>query len=209
MKQEMSSLSRRTLARAALRLNARSGYAGLLPALVLMTDEKRLPDPLAAARALPKGSAVVVRHTKPRARAKLASDLSGIARECGLILLVAGDAELADDVDANGLHLSEACLQEAAHWRTRHPQWLITVAAHSAQALRHAGLAGAHAAFLAPVFPTTSHPTRSALGPCRFVTLARAAALPVYALGGITAANVGRLAHARAAGIAAVEALKA
>src|ERR1700686_4529224 len=127
----MSSRSRRTLARAALRLNARSGYAGLLPALVLMTDEKRLTDPLAAARALPKGSAVVGRHTKPRARAKLASDLASIARECGLILLVAGDAELADAVHADGLHLPEARLMEAVHCRTRRPQWLITVAAHS------------------------------------------------------------------------------
>jgi thiamine-phosphate pyrophosphorylase len=209
MKGERSSLSRRTLARAALALNARSGFAGLLPALVLMTDEKRLPDPLGAARALPKGSAIVVRHTKPRARAELARKLAGIARERGLILLIAGDAKLADEVHADGLHLSEARLAEASYWRTRRPHWLITVAAHSAPALRRAGLAGAHAAFLAPVFPTTNHPTRAALGPCRFVTLANHAALPVYALGGITAANVGRLVLARAAGIAAVEALKA
>jgi hypothetical protein len=132
MKQEMSSLSRRTLARVALRLNARSGYAGLLPALVLMTDEKRLPDPLAAARALPKGSAVVVRHSKPNPRAKLAHALAGIARERGLILLVAGDAKLADAAHADGLHLPEARVAEASYWRTRRPQWLITVAAHSA-----------------------------------------------------------------------------
>ncbi len=205
----MSSLSRHTLARAALTLNARAGYAGLLPALVLMTDEKRLPDPLSAARALPKGSAIIVRHTKARLRAGLAQLLAPLAHERGLILLIAGDAKLADEVHADGLHLPEARLPEVTHWRTRRPHWLVTVAVHSPDALRRAAQTGAHAAFLAPVFPTTSHPERAALGPCRFFTMAKQAALPVYALGGINAGNVGRLAHAHAAGIAAVEALKA
>lgn len=173
-----------------------------------MTDEKRLPDPLAAARALPKGSGLVVRHTKSGPRAELAHKLASIAHERCLILLVAGDAKLVDAVHADGLHLPEARLREAEQWRTRRPQWLITVAAHSADALRRAGQAGAHAAFLAPVFPTASHPARASLGPFRFVTLANHAALPVYALGGVNAANVGRLARARVAGIAAVEALK-
>jgi thiamine-phosphate pyrophosphorylase len=209
MKREVSSLSRRKLARAALTLNARSGFAGLLPALVLMTDERRLPDPLAAARALPKGSAIIVRHSKSGPRAELARELADIARERELILLIAGDARLAGEVHADGLHLPEARLLEATHWRTLRPHWFITVAAHSAEALRKAALASAHAAFLAPVFPTTSHPSRAGLGPFRFVTLARHACLPVYALGGINAGNVARLAHSRAAGIAAVEALKA
>lgn len=203
-----SGLARAKLARAASALNARAGFAGLLPALVLMTDEKRLADPLAAARALPKGAAVIVRHTKKRERAQLARALAEIARERALILLVAGDPELADEVHADGLHLPEARMQEAANWRTRRPQWLVTVAAHSATALQHAGRTGAHAAFLAPVFATKSHPGRAALGPARFIAMAKKAAIPVYALGGITAANVARLKGARIAGIAAVEALK-
>jgi thiamine-phosphate pyrophosphorylase len=202
-----SELARRKLARAALALNARSGVAGLLPALVLMTDEKRLPCPLSAARALPKGSGLIVRHSNTHARAGLAHALGAIARERDLILLIAGDAKLADEVHADGLHLPETRLAEAADWRARRATWLITVAVHSAQALRHAAEAGAHAAFLAPVFPTKSHPGRAALGPVRFIVMAREAAIPVYALGGISAANVARLSHAHAAGIAAVEAL--
>jgi thiamine-phosphate pyrophosphorylase len=203
-----SELARLKLARAALALNARSGFAGLLPALVLMTDEKRLADPLAAARALPKGSGIVVRHSNTHARAELAHALVEIARARKLILLIAGDTKLADEVHADGLHLPEARLAEAADWRVRRPTWLITVAAHSAQGLRHATQVGAHAAFLAPVFPTRSHPGRAALGPVRFIAMARGAAIPVYALGGITARNVARLNHARVAGIAAVSGLE-
>jgi thiamine-phosphate pyrophosphorylase len=204
-----SALERRTLARVALRLNARAGLSGLLPALVLMTDEKRLADPLASARALPKGAAIVVRHTQPRERGLLAHALGGIARDNSLVLLIAGDAALADEVRADGLHLPEARLAEAAHWRGVRPRWLITVAAHSATALRRAAEVGAHAAFLGPVFATRSHPNARPLGPTRFMNMARGASLPVYALGGITAANVGRLASARIAGIAAVAALTA
>ena len=203
-----SAFARAKLARAALALNARAGFAGVLPALVLMTDEKRLADPLAAARALPKGSAIVVRHTKPGERAKLAYALAEIARTNALVLLIAGDAELAGEVHADGLHLPEARLAEAAHWRSLRPQWLVTVAALSARALRHAAEVGAHAAFLAPVFATASHPRRRALGPARFIAMAKQSAIPVYALGGINAANAGRLGHARIAGLAAVEALK-
>jgi len=204
-----SALERRTLARAALRLNARAGLSGLLPALVLMTDEKRLADPLASARALPKGSAVIVRHTQPRERARLARALAEIARDNSLILLIAGDAALADAVRADGLHLPEARLAEAAHWRALRPHWLVTVAAHSATSLRRAAETGAHAAFLAPAFATKSHPDAQPLGPTRVMNMAREAVIPVYALGGITAANAGRLANARIAGIAATEGLTA
>lgn len=202
-----SELARAKLARAALVLNARSGYAGILPALVLMTDE-RLADPRAAVRALPKGSTVIVRARKARARAEVALMLSPLARESGLVLLIAGDPPLADALRADGLHLPEARLREAAHWRTRRPHWLITVAAHSARALRRAAQVGAHAALLSPVFPTASQPSRASLGPMRFLMMAKRAPLPVYALGGVNAGNTARLAHAHAAGIVAVDALK-
>ena len=191
------------LARAAHLLNVSAPH---LPALILMTDAERLPDPVAAARALPKGSAIIVRHTDARARAELAEALAAIARECGLKLLIANDAALADRVRADGLHLSEARAREAAHWRALHPHWLITAAAHSANAVA-AAAADAHAALLSPVFATKSHPGREPLGPPKVRAIARAADVPVYALGGITCENVAQLAGAHLAGIAAIGAL--
>src|SRR5258708_26417734 len=86
-----SAVERAKLARAALALNASSG----LPSLILMTDEKRLRDPVAAARALPKGAAIILRHTAPDTRRLLAEALRRVAREYGLLLLIAGDAALA------------------------------------------------------------------------------------------------------------------
>ena len=158
-----SALNREKLARAARALNAACSRPDL-PALILMTDQTRVPDPVAAARALPRGSAVILRHTEAKARAVLARALIGIAQARGLILLIAADPALAAEIGAHGLHLPEARAREAAHWRALKPSWIITAAAHSARALSAARIAGAAAALLAPVFATSSHPDRAPLG---------------------------------------------
>ena len=200
-----SAVERAKLARAALALNAGSG----LPSLILMTDEKRLRDPVAAARLLPKGAAIILRHTAPNTRRKLAEALCRIARERGLLLLIAGDGALAARIGADGLHLPETRASEARHWRCVHPSWLITAAAHSEFALGCAARAGADAALLAPAFPTLSHRGRASLGVARLRLMAARATLPVYALGGVNAQTVQRLAGARLAGIAAIDGLLA
>lgn len=196
-----SSLSRRKLASAAARLNARHQVAGLLPPLALLTDDERLSDPLAAARALPRGSMVVVRARDATRREALAQALLALARTRGLTILVAEDAAMATRVGADGLHLPERRAREAAHWRARHPAWIITAAAHALGAVPP----GLDAVFLSAVFATASHPGRMALSAVRANAMARAMMLPVYALGGIDARNAALL-HGFA-GIAAIGAL--
>jgi thiamine-phosphate pyrophosphorylase len=159
--------------------------AGLLPPLVLMTDDDRLADPLAAARALPKGSVVIVRARDSARRRALAQALLPLRDT--LVFLIANDAALAAAVGADGLHLPEASAHQATHWRTRHPRWLITTAAHS---LRAASTADAvDALLLSPVFATQSHPGVAGLGVQRANRIAQDSRVPVYALGGITARN--------------------
>jgi thiamine-phosphate pyrophosphorylase len=175
--------------------------------VILMTDENRLRDPLAAARTLPRGAAIILRRTDAKARAALAEILRRIARERGLILLIAGDPWLAQSVHAHGLHLPEARVREAAHWKALHPSWLITVAAHSEASLLRARACRADAGLLAPAFPTLSHVERKPVGAARFRLIAQRARFPVYALGGVNAQTVLRLAGARLIGIAAIEGL--
>ena len=198
-----SVLARVKLARLARRLNACCKWP--LPPLILMTDDERVPDPLAAARSLPVRSAVILRHRNNRERAHLGEALLKLARQSNLLLLIAGDPALASRLDADGVHFPESQLASIAPCRTRHPDWIITAAAHSEHALLRASRAAADAAILAPLFNTKSHPERSEFGVTRFRLLAARAPIPVYALGGITAANAGRLAAARVAGIAAVD----
>jgi thiamine-phosphate pyrophosphorylase len=194
----------RQLARAAFALNAKRAR---VPALVLMTDERRLQDPVPAAHALPKGAAIVLRHTGAKSLAALAHRLKPIARKRGILLLIAGDGALAARIGADGLHLPETRAREARFWKTRHPAWRITVAAHSLKALGVAVRVGADAAILAPVFATRSHAGRAPLGAARARLMARAVPLPVIALGGIDARNVSVLGPACFCGIAAIGAL--
>lgn len=166
--------------------------------LVLFTDDSGR-DWLAAARRLPRGSAVVIRGRDRRARAALLAQLTPLS---GLSLLVADDPVLAEAAD--GLHLPEARARDAAHWRARRPGWIITASAHSLRALM--ALAHIDAAFLSPVFPTASHPGAPALSPARAALIAAATPVPVYALGGIDGRNAARLPPAFA-GIAAIAGL--
>lgn len=176
---------------------ARARLARAAGRLVLMTDDARLADPLAAAQALPRGSVVVVRsrtRLEPLARALLKTQCT---------VLIAGDPLLAVRLGAHGFHLPQARAGEAAYWRARFPSMVITASAHSLRALscRHVD-----AIFLSPVFATKSHPDRAALTAVRANLMARQVDVPVYALGGVDARNVRRL-HGFA-GIAAIGALK-
>jgi thiamine-phosphate pyrophosphorylase len=199
------SLARAQLARAAGRLKACA--RSTLPALVLMTDDDRLSDPLGAARALPRGSMVVVR-TRDRARlGPLSGALLRLARTSGLAVVIAGDPELASRLGADGFHLPEARAREAASWRARFPSLLITTSAHTPRALLRAQSLPVDAVFLSPLFASKSHPDRASLTPVRADLIAGRARTPLYALGGIDARNAGLLNGF--AGIAAIGALAA
>jgi thiamine-phosphate pyrophosphorylase len=186
----------------ARRLNRAAGSPAI-PALYFVTDPARTPDPASIAAGLPRGAAVIYRHFGAADRAHVARDLAGVCRRRGLKLLIAADPELAARVHADGVHWPERLLPQQGHAGAG----LVTVAAHSPAALARAAAFGADAALLAPVFPTRSGSGRAPLGLFRASQWARAAALPVIALGGVTAARARLLAGRGFAGFAAVDAL--
>ena len=179
---------------------------GGLPSFVLMTDETRLADPVAAAQALPPNSAVIFRHYGESDREELARRLMTVARRQNFRVLIAADARLALKIGADGLHLPEAMAALGpGPWRAwRKPGWLVTAAAHSPSALFQAKAAGADAALLSPVFPTASHPDRAPLGAVRFQSWCRRSPLPTYALGGISISTFKRLRGGSALGYAGI-----
>jgi thiamine-phosphate pyrophosphorylase len=193
-----------TLTGQARRLNSASGRVDL-PALILMTDETRLPDPRAAMQRLPYDAAILLRHSDPHARRRLAEEIAPICRARDLLLIVSSDIALAESIDADGLHLPERCAAgvEASALRRR---WrgLLTCAAHSPKALRRAETIGADAVLVSPVFATASHPNASAIGLMRMLMWSRNAQIPIYALGGVTASTAGRLRSRAIVGIAGI-----
>jgi thiamine-phosphate pyrophosphorylase len=195
-----------TVADLARRLNSRHADGWRLPSLVLMSDSRRLADPIRAVERLPADAMVLFRHYQDPNREAKAAALLEVCRQRGLALLIAADWRLAARLGADGVHLPEALAGTAPAIR-RGRRWLVTAAAHSERALRQAARAGVDAVLLSPVFPTASHPGARTLGAVRFAGLVRRAAVPVYALGGIDASTAPRLGHSGAVGIAAIGAL--
>lgn len=193
-------------ARAPKRRAGRRVARGALPALFVMSDAARLPDPLAVPRYLPRGAAIILRHYGAPGRAELARRLVEAARRRGAIVLIAGDWRLAVRTGAAGVHLPEAALKAplALGAAVRTKKLFVTIAAHSLGAVFNAARRGASAAVVGTVFPTPSHPGRPCLGALRFAALCRKSPIPVIALGGIDARSARRLLDSGAAGIAGI-----
>lgn len=188
------------LARHARALNTRHARGRALPAIVLMTDDARKVDWVAAVAALPRGSAVVVRHRDAKGRERLARLLRPVCHARRVALLIADDAALAQRVGANGVHVPERQLARLPGIRARNARWLVSCSAHGAAAVLRANRLAADAIFVSPVFATASHPDHRALGVTRFAALVCGGGA-VYALGGIEMKTIRRLAPHRIVGI--------
>ena len=201
-----------TLTKVAQRLNRRfrQERGGDLPPVLMLTDERRLPDPVAALGNLPRGSAVILRHYSLPApdRRALGEALRTETAARNMRLLVAADATMARDLDADGLHVPEGMIGRLHRWRQAGRFDLVTTAVHSLPAMQRAVRAGADALLLSPVFPTGSHPGASSLGPVRAALWLGRVTAPVYALGGVSDQTAQRLLPFGFAGLAAVGAFR-
>jgi thiamine-phosphate pyrophosphorylase len=202
----MNSNSLPTIARL---LNSKASGRGL-PPLIYMTDEKRVPNPLAAIGKLNPGSGVIYRHYTVNDRVKLGREIKQLCIKRCLILLVAGDYKLARDLNADGFHLAEHQILTLPFnirlWRQR-PNKIITAAVHSRKTLLKCQKLGIDAALVSPVFPTKSHIDQPSLGVTGFQRMVYKTTIPIYALGGITEKNAGQLLNTPAVGIAGIGAI--
>ena len=88
---------------------------------------------------------------------------------------------------STGIHLTSRALMSAA---ARPPALLVGASCHDAGELEHAAHLGLDYAVLGAVKPTASHPGATPLGWERFAELARDRPMPVYAIGGLTRADL-------------------
>jgi len=190
--------------------NTTSSARGLCAAagvdqLIFLTDSKRMPDPAAAVKRLPPGSMVILRDYDSADRFALAFKLRRACRLARCWFLVAGDAQLARRVRADGLHLPEHML--GGRRADRHGFALVTAACHSRRALRLAACSGVDVALVSPVFATTSHPDATPLGTRGLSRLIRGAKIPVAALGGVNLQTAKSLRGQNITAVAAISAL--
>ena len=119
-------------------------------------------------------------------------------------LLINADIELARELGI-GVHLRAAQSGGLEQRPLPDSQW-VGVSCHDADELERAARIGADFATLSPVRTTSSHPGALPLGWGRFGQLVRDARLPVYALGGVGPADLGRARAAGAQGVAGIRA---
>lgn len=147
-----------------------------LPQQWLVTDERMAEDPASVAARLPRGSGILFRH-------------HGLApRERRRLL-----RRLRRIAAARNLTL----VDEASGLAAR---------VHDSGEVRRARLAGARLLLVSPLFATRSHPGNRPLPRMRAAALARLAAGPVLALGGMNARRFARVKPLGFAGWAGIDA---
>jgi len=177
------------------------GKASRAPRVWLMTDPRIDAVLLASARALPLGSAIILRHYDlPQSeRRALFARLRRIARQRGHSLFLAGDERIARRWGADGFHG-----RTTGRTNLRH-----STAVHDRRELALAHRLGADTVLISPVYRTASHSAARPLGPMAFRDLAMLATqgADVVALGGMNRARVQMMRALPVMGWAAIGAL--
>lgn len=151
------------------------------PQIWLMTDERMGEGLWPAIGRLPAPAGIVFRHYSlaAEARLELGVRVADLAQNRGLTLAIAGDMELAIRLGA-----------QLTHNPKRLPSPLpFSRSVHSIAEAQRAKADGAAMVFVSPIYQTRSHPNGEILGPLAAVEIARAAAVPAIALGGVDASK--------------------
>ena len=185
----MTSAQKRQIIRAARQVGNSS--SSTLPPAFFLTDPDRTADILKTVSQLPSGFGVIYRHFGDKAAPTIGRALRHICHQGKLTLLVSADPKLAIEIKADGVHWPEARRAEAKYWRSR--KWIMTTSSHSWRAVAAASYQGFSATLLSTVYPSQSPSASEPMGPVRFRLGKQRATLQVYALGGLTHENVGRV----------------
>jgi thiamine-phosphate pyrophosphorylase len=168
---------------------------------------------------MPPSRLVVQLRDKQRARPSLrvfAGELRVVTRAAGAALVVNGDAEVARDVGADGVHLGGgAGTVESARRVLGRAAW-ISAAAHTDEEVERAVAQGADAVLVSPIFDSKGKKGRG-LGAlrrareivARLTGKREKGSVAVVALGGVDADNAAACASAGAEAVAVVRALLA
>ncbi len=177
------------------------------PPLLLVTDRRQarrpLPDVIAAAFAAGcRWVSVREKDLPPDEQILLARSLLPLAHARGAKLMLHGEASLARDAGADGVHLPSGSDVVSARALIG-PDKILGVSIHTVTEAEAIDPAHVDYVLAGPAFETASKPGYGPeIGRKGLAEIARAARVPVLAIGGINAARLGELVAAGAAGAA-------
>lgn len=137
----------------------------------------------------------------PAARERFARRVVALAHRAGARVLINGDGDLARKVGADGVHLKSRQLMQTAR---RPAMALAGASCHNALEMARAAELELDFVVLGPVRATASHPDAQIMGWEGFGELVPDYPLPIFAIGGMTAADLETAWASGAHGIAAI-----
>lgn len=141
---------------------------------------------------------------------EIGQQLKLITREAGVPLIINDRVEVALALDAEGVHLGQGDLAAEKAREMIGPQRILGISAETLEQAQRAVQVGANYLGVGDVYGTRSKPdTTLPIGLNGLAEIARAVAVPVVAIGGITLENVAATIHAGAAGVSVISAVMA
>ena len=183
-----------------------------VPCLALVTDRRLCRGPSlaeAVAQAVEGGANLVQLREKDLPAADLlalAERLRAVTQDRAL-LVVNDRLDVALACDAEGVHLPEQGLPVEAARRLAGQGFVIGRSVHSVAEAVRAQEEGADYVQVGAIFASRSHPGQAPAGLGLLETVVAAVSIPILAVGGITAANVGEAMRAGAGGAAVISAI--
>lgn len=172
----------------------------------LITDDgDHLPERVRAAIA-GGVAAVQFRYKKPDEieKYRLAREIRALCSESGTPFIVNDDLRLAQDVDADGLHLGQDDGSPEEARKALGPNKLIGVSTHSEEEAIAAEAAGADYIGLGAMFSSNSKNIQHLIGPATLKEIRSRISLPIVAIGGITRDNASAVIDAGADSLAVI-----
>ncbi len=151
--------------------------------------------------------------TDARWRYELGLELRELTAEAGVDLLVNDRVDVAQAIDADGVHLGDSDLPVAAARELLGPEAVIGYSTADPEEATRAQEAGADYLGVGAVYGTTSKKDvddeQNGIGLERVRAVAEAVEIPVIGIGGITAGNAAPVVEAGATGVAVISAVTA
>ncbi len=133
--------------------------------------------------------------------------LASLAADAGAMFIVNDHADIAQAVDADGVHLGQDDLPIEKARKILGPGKVIGISTHSLAQAREAEQQGADYIGFGPIFPTATKDAGVIQGLKTLRIIRHSISIPIIAIGGITHTTVTEVVRAGADGVAVISAL--
>ncbi|ELZ07023.1 thiamine phosphate synthase [Natrialba aegyptia] len=152
------------------------------------------------------------KDTDARTRYELGRELREFTAEADVALIVNDRVDLAQAIDADGVHVGQSDLPVAVARDLLGPDAIVGCSTSTVAEARRAEADGADYLGVGSIYGTTSKAVaehKDGIGPERVAEITDAVSIPVVGIGGITADNAGLVADAGATGVAVISEITA